>query len=106
MKTLIGALACAAALAAWSVAWAGELEPGKPEETGLSPQRLERIGHVFQQEVDQGRIPGAVLLIARDDKLVYAETFGMQDKAAGKPMSNDAISMVCLIDPRRGECRL
>ena len=91
MKTLIGALACAAALAAWSVAWAGELEPGKPEETGLSPQRLERIGHVFQQEVDQGRIPGAVLLIARDDKLVYAETFGMQDKAAGKPMSNDAI---------------
>jgi len=41
--------------------------------------------------VAQGRLPGAVLLVARKGKLVYAEAIGMQDKASRVPMAKDSI---------------
>jgi CubicO group peptidase (beta-lactamase class C family) len=36
-------------------------------------------------------MPGAVLAVARRGKLVYFEAFGYRDKAAGDPMTTDAI---------------
>jgi CubicO group peptidase (beta-lactamase class C family) len=61
------------------------------EQVGMSKQRLERIGAVLRQEVDQGKLPGVVVMVARRGKLVYSEAIGFQDKAAGTPMSRDAI---------------
>ena len=46
---------------------------------------------VLQKEVDADRMPGAVVMIARRGQLVYSEAIGFQDKAAGKPMTKDAI---------------
>jgi CubicO group peptidase (beta-lactamase class C family) len=63
----------------------------KPETVGLSTARLERLAHAVQQDVDHGRMPGAVVAIARKGKLAYYESFGFVDKAAGKPMPKDAI---------------
>jgi hypothetical protein len=66
MHRITGALLCAAALvAATSVAWARGLEPAKPEDVGLSSERLGRIKEVFGREIEQGRLPGAVVLVAR-----------------------------------------
>ena len=45
----------------------------------------------FRKEIDQGQLPGAVLLVARKGKLVYAEALGYQDKAGGKPIALDSI---------------
>ncbi len=66
--------------------------PGaKPEAVGLSSERLARIGQALQRDIDGGRLPGAVVAIARKGKLVYFEAFGFRDKAAGEPMRKDAI---------------
>ena len=91
MRRTAGALLCVVVLAAASTAWAQALAPAAPEEVGLSAQRLERVGQVFRQEIDQGKLPGVVLAIARNGRLAYLESFGLRDKAAGAPMPKDAI---------------
>ena len=67
------------------------LPTAKPEAVGLSSARLERLAKAIKQDVDQGRMPGAVVAIARKGKLAYYESFGFVDKATGTPMPKDAI---------------
>lgn len=59
--------------------------------TGLSPERLARIGAVMNDHVAKGRIAGAIGLIARRGKVGYFETYGFQDKEAGVRMREDTI---------------
>ena len=59
--------------------------------TGLSTERLARIGAVMNEHVADGRIAGAIGLIARRGKVGYFETYGFQDKEAGVPMRKDTI---------------
>jgi len=63
----------------------------KPETVGLSSARLERLAQAIKQDVDHGRMPGAVVAIARKGKLAYYESFGFVDKASSTPMPKDAI---------------
>lgn len=70
---------------------AQELSVVKPEEVGLSPERLDRIHKVMQEHVDQNHIAGAVVLIARHGKVAYLESFGMRDIENKKPMQPDTI---------------
>jgi len=62
-----------------------------PEEVGLSASRLGRLGEVLHGEIERGRLPGAVALIARRGRLAYFESFGARDPASGAPMSKDSI---------------
>jgi CubicO group peptidase (beta-lactamase class C family) len=64
---------------------------GQPEDVGFSSERLKRIASVFQEEVDKGAIPGAVILIARDGKVADFEAIGFQDREKKTPMGADAI---------------
>ena len=70
---------------------ADPLPRATPESVGMSSERLARIGTALRADIDKGRIPGAVVAIARKGKLVYFEAFGYLDKAAGTPMTTDAI---------------
>ncbi len=63
----------------------------RPEEAGFSSERLARITQFFQSEVDQGAIPGAVLVVARNGKIVYRQAIGYQDREKKIPMKADAI---------------
>src|SRR5580693_1761836 len=63
----------------------------RPEAVGLSGARLERLAQAIKRDVDQGRMPGAVVAVARKGKLAYYEAFGFADKAANVPMPKDAI---------------
>ncbi len=74
-----------------SVAWAQSLPSAKPEQVGLSSQRLDRVGQALNGEIAKGKLPGAVALVARKGRVAYFESFGLQDKAGGAPMANDAI---------------
>ncbi len=67
------------------------LRMAKPEEAGLAPERLERIGQVMQKHIAENHIAGAIGLIARRGKIGYFESWGMMDKENGKPMKKDAI---------------
>jgi CubicO group peptidase (beta-lactamase class C family) len=70
---------------------ANPLPRAKPEAVGMSSERLAEIGKVLNADIERGRIPGAVVAIARKGKLVYFEAFGYRDKAAGVPMTTDTI---------------
>ncbi len=72
-------------------AGADPLPRAKPEEVGLSSARLDRIGQTLRADVERGRIPGAVVVVARKGRIAYAEAIGFRDKAAGTPMTADAI---------------
>jgi len=74
-----------------SAALAQPLATARPEDVGMSSQRLERIAQAFRKDIDENRVPGVVIMIARRGKLVYSESLGAQDKAAGTPMAKDAI---------------
>src|SRR5437764_7588011 len=65
-----------------------------PEQVGLSSARLERLAGVIRGDVERKLIPGAVLAIARGERLGYAEPFGWRDREADAPMSADAIFRV------------
>ncbi len=69
----------------------GRIEAAAPEAAGFSGERLARLTQGFKAEIDQGRVPGVVIAVARRGKLVYHEALGFQDKAAGTPMSRDSI---------------
>lgn len=87
MRTVLlalGAIASASALAQ-------PLPSVAPEAAGFSREGLERIDRFFEREIAANRVPGAVVAIARDGKLVYYKAHGFLDKAAGTPMPLDAI---------------
>ena len=77
----------------WSVAAQAEtLQPvAHPEELGFDVTRLERVTKSFQGYVDAGQLPGAVVLIARHDKLAYLQAFGYRDREAKVAMTPDSI---------------
>jgi CubicO group peptidase (beta-lactamase class C family) len=91
MKRCIYAVGCVFILAVTTAAWAQSLTAAKPEDVGLSASRLEKIAQRFKQEINEGHLPGAVIMIARKGKLAYAESFGFQNKDNGTTMSKDAI---------------
>ena len=81
----------AATLLCSLAAFAQGLPAAAPESVGMSGPKLSRIGEAFKKEIDQGKLPGAVFLVARKGKLVYSEALGFQDKEAGKPIAKDSI---------------
>ncbi|MGH7045779.1 MAG: serine hydrolase domain-containing protein [Stellaceae bacterium] len=64
---------------------------GRPQEIGLSGERLDRIRAVFHRDVERRLIPGGVMLIARGGRTGLAETFGYRDRETGAVMAPDAI---------------
>ena len=92
MPRNLRALLCAVAFLSVPVAASAQsLQPAKPEEVGLSSQRLAKIAEVFNQEIKDQKIPGAVIMIARKGKVAYHEAFGAQDKSAERTMAKDSI---------------
>ncbi len=63
----------------------------KPEDVGVSRERLAAMGDVLQREVDAGRLPGAVSLVARRGRIVHFKAVGARDPASGAAMDRDAI---------------
>ncbi len=73
-----------------AVVWA-QLPTAPPEQVGLSSARLGRLGPAFKTEIEQGKLPGAVVVVARKGKIAFFESFGHRDKASGARMTNDTI---------------
>src|SRR5215831_11444685 len=87
-RLLIVLLATAGSVAAF----ADQPKPvNRPEELGFASDHLERVTKAFQGYVDSGQIPGAVVLIARKDKVAYFQAFGYRDREQKIPMTFDTI---------------
>ena len=79
------------AVPAFAFAQTDPLPRAKPESVGMSSAGLARIGETLNAEVQKGRLPGAVVAVARKGKLVYYEAFGYLDKDSGTKMTKDGI---------------
>ena len=62
-----------------------------PESVGLSSARLDRLTAAMNQYVDDGRLPGAVVLLMRRGKIAYFEAFGARDMESGDTQATDDI---------------
>ncbi len=73
---------------------ARDLQPltiATPDQAGMSAERLGRISATFKNESAEGKLPGAVILVARKGKIIYSDAIGFQDKGANTPLKPDSI---------------
>ena len=58
---------------------------------GFIPERLDRIDNAIKADIADGKIPGAVALVARNSQIVYFKSFGFADIDSKIPMQKDSI---------------
>lgn len=68
-----------------SIAWA------RPEDVGMSRERLARIGALLERDIAGGMLPGAVALVARRGRIVHFKAHGRRDPARDDPMQLDTV---------------
>ncbi len=76
---------------AYSCTQTSELREASPISVQVSKERLIRIDKMLQQSIDSGWIAGAVGFIARDEKIVYDKSFGINDIETKTLMQRDNI---------------
>jgi len=62
-----------------------------PESVGMSAARLARLTTVFRKEIDDKKVPGTVMMVARKGKLVYATALGVRDPKSADGLRTDTI---------------
>ncbi len=63
----------------------------KPEDVGLSSQRLTRVNAWAQRWVDEGKLPGLTTMVMRHGKVVHFNTCGLADRRRELRMASDTI---------------
>ena len=64
---------------------------GEACQLGFDRERLARMDAAFQREVDEARLPGAVLLVAREGKVAHSAALGFADREAGVALKSDDV---------------
>jgi CubicO group peptidase (beta-lactamase class C family) len=62
---------------------------------GLAAERLERLDAFVRGLVEQEKIAGAVVLIARRGRIAHFQSYGYADREAKRAMGKDAIFRIC-----------
>jgi CubicO group peptidase (beta-lactamase class C family) len=78
-------------LAAILPAAAASLPAAKPEDVGLSSDRLQRIREVVERHIADHDISGAVTLVARKGRIAHFEANGVMDLESKKPLGKDGL---------------
>ncbi|HET9469375.1 MAG TPA: serine hydrolase domain-containing protein, partial [Vicinamibacterales bacterium] len=63
----------------------------KPEQVGLSSERLARIGELIDRQIENRVLSGAVALVARRGRVAYLESRGIGDIQSKKPMHKESL---------------
>jgi len=90
MKRLVCVL-LVCACAGLSLHGAGPVTMAKPEDVGLSSERLMRVHEAVQRHIDAGSLSGAVTLVARHGKIAHLEAHGLMDVESKKAMPKDGV---------------
>ncbi len=92
MKHLISRRTLAAVLfLAATLTLTAAVPTGRPEDVGLSSERLQRISDVVQRYIGAKEITGAVTVVTRRGKVARFEAQGMMDLESKMPMRKDGI---------------
>ncbi|GGV52515.1 serine hydrolase [Streptomyces griseoflavus] len=62
-----------------------------PEAAGLDVRALERLDGHFARLVDEGRLPGFLVAVARGGRVAHLTVYGARDVAAGLPVESDTL---------------
>ncbi|GKQ41852.1 serine hydrolase [Streptomyces sp. A012304] len=62
-----------------------------PSEVGLDAKALDRLDQHLARHVDDGRLPGFLLAVARGGRVAHLTTHGRRDIAAGRPVTSDTL---------------
>jgi CubicO group peptidase (beta-lactamase class C family) len=60
---------------------------GKPEDVGVSSERLQRLAQMIKRRIDAGDLAGAVTLVARRGRIVHLVAQGVSDLDTKQPMT-------------------
>jgi len=63
----------------------------KPEDVGLSSERLQRISQMIQRRIAAGDLAGAVTIVARKGKVAHLSAQGVMDLESKQPMTPAAM---------------
>ena len=85
------AVATVALLIAVPQAFAEGPVVASPEQAGFSAAGLARIDAYLKNEIAGGKIPGAIMLIQRNGKTAYFNSFGVRDPGTKAAMTPDTI---------------
>ena len=88
---LLGALLASQAASAPVCAQGTVVMRGTPAEVGMSAGVLTGGVALYEEAVERGDLVGAVLLVAKDGKVVLHEAIGWRDKARGVPMEPNTL---------------
>src|SRR5579871_1845960 len=91
LRHFLRLLGCAAlvSFAASSVRAEGTFDI--PAGAHFNQEKLAKVGDYLRDQVAQGKIPGAVLLIQQHGVPVYHQLIGVRDTATKAPMTDDTI---------------
>jgi CubicO group peptidase (beta-lactamase class C family) len=81
------AIVCLALLAFLALPVATAPTAGKPEEVGLSSERLQRVAQMIQRRIAAGDLAGAVVAVARKGRVAYVNAQGVMDLDTKRPMT-------------------
>jgi CubicO group peptidase (beta-lactamase class C family) len=62
-----------------------------PTSIGLKPEKLEEVRQALQKDIADGKVPGAVMLIARKGQVGFFEAAGKQGPNDETPMTSKTI---------------
>ena len=68
-----------------------EIPTAKPEEVGMSSAKLTKVDEAVERLIEQKRLVGGTVVIARHGKIVHFKSYGQMDRERDKAMANDAI---------------
>ncbi|MDA1028304.1 MAG: serine hydrolase [Bacteroidetes bacterium] len=71
-----------------SPSFAQELQRGNPDQEGISAERLIKLRVALDEFVKEGQLPGTVMLILKNGKVVFEHVNGMRDMESKDPMSS------------------
>ncbi len=90
MRSLLFALGFVVALAPQIVA-ADPLPSVAPEQVGIDTAAISQLDARMQSYIDDGKLAGIVVLVAREGKVAHAGVYGNMDIEAGKKMRRDSL---------------
>ncbi|MEW2411032.1 serine hydrolase domain-containing protein [Streptomyces griseoviridis] len=62
-----------------------------PDEVGLDAKALARLDRHLAVQVDEGRLPGSLVAVARGGRVAHLTAYGRRDLAAGRPVEPDTL---------------
>ena len=85
------AIACLALVAFLALPVGTATTVGKPEEVGLSSERLQRLAQMIQRRIAAGDLAGAVVAVARKGRVAYINAQGVMDLETKQPMTSSSM---------------